>query len=97
MERLSGCFTAWNAARESLQKTTQLLRIDVDTVTVNGRTLADLLADFTDQLREVKLALEGRDFVSLADVLQYEMTETTEHWREAIGFVRRAAGGARAA
>lgn len=97
MERLSGCFTAWNAARESLQKTTQLLRIDVATVTVGGQTLADLLAAFTDQLKQVKLALEDRDFVSLADVLQYEMTENTEQWRQAIAFVRRAAGGSRAA
>ena len=97
MERLSGCFTAWNAARESLEKTTQLLRIDVETVTVGGRTLADLLTGFADQLKQVKLALEDRDFVSLADVLQYEMTQTTESWRQAIAFVRRAAGGSRAA
>lgn len=93
MERLSGCFTIWNAARESIQKTTQLLRIDVERIQIAGRTLADLLLDFTEQLKQVKASLEGRDFVSLADILQYEMTQTTTHWREAIAYVRRAAGG----
>ncbi|MDB5294389.1 MAG: hypothetical protein JWO31_372, partial [Phycisphaerales bacterium] len=57
MERLSGCFTVWNAARESLEKTTQLLRIDVEAVRVGTRTLADLLLDFTDQLKQIKASL----------------------------------------
>ena len=93
MERLSGCFTIWNAARESIQKTTQLLRINVEQIEVAGRSLGDLLMDFTDQLKQIKSSLEGRDFVSLADILQYEMTQTTTHWREAVAYVRRAAGG----
>jgi hypothetical protein len=93
MERLSGCFTIWNAARESIQKTTQLLRIDVERMEIAGRSLADLLLDFTDQLKQIKLSLEGRDFVSLCDILQYEMTQTTTHWRDAVAYVRRAAGG----
>ena len=95
MERLSGCFTIWNAARESLEKTTQLLRIDIEAVRLPSGTLASLMADFADQLRKIKLALEDRDFVSLADILAYEMTRTTERWQEAISFVRRAAGARR--
>ncbi len=93
MERLSGCFTIWNAARESIQKTTHLLRIDIERMEVAGRSLADLLLDFTDQLKQIKLSLEARDFVSLADILQYEMTQTTTHWGDAIAVVRRAIGG----
>jgi len=92
MERLSGCFTIWNAARESIQKTTQLLRIDLERMVVAGRPLSELLLDFTDQLKQIKVALEDRDFVSLADILQYEMTQTTLHWREAVASVRHAAG-----
>lgn len=92
MERLSGCFAIWNSARESIQKTTQLLRIDVEGIKVAGRSLGELLLDFTDQLKQIKLSLENRDFVSLADILQYEMTQTTAHWQEAVSYVRRAAG-----
>ena len=34
------------------------------------------------------VSVEARDFVTLGDVLAYEMTETTAHWRTAIGAVR---------
>jgi hypothetical protein len=43
-------------------------------------------------LREVKQAMENRDFVTLADVLTYEMTETTELWRAAIAAMREIVG-----
>jgi hypothetical protein len=88
MERLSGCFTTWQHAQESLSKTAQLLRIDLKRIVIDGRTLADVMNDFAGQLREVKHAMEDRDFVTLADVLTYEMTETSHHWHEAIGAMR---------
>lgn len=90
MEKLSGCFSTWQNAQESLLKTGQLLRIDLCGITVGGRPLADVLNDFAVQLREVKLAMENRDFVTLADVLTYEMTQTSQHWREALAAMRAA-------
>jgi hypothetical protein len=89
MERLSGCFSTWHHAQESLLKTAQLLRIDLTRVTVAGRSLVDVVGEFVAQLREVKQAMEFRDFVALADVLTYEMTETSSNWRGAIGAMRR--------
>ena len=98
MERLSGCFTIWNAARESLEKTTQLLRINLESIRLaDGGTLAESLAGFAAHLRQVKAALEDRDYVTLADVLAYEMTETTDRWRQAVAVVRRAVTSTRAA
>jgi hypothetical protein len=88
MERLSGCFSTWQHAQESLLKIAQLLRIDLARITVAGRSLADVVGVFIGQLREVKQAMEGRDFVTLADVLTYEMTTTSRQWREAIGAMR---------
>ena len=88
MERLSGCFSTWQHAQESLLKTGQLLRIDFARIAVDGRRLDDVVNEFAGHLREVKLAMENRDFVTLADVLTYEMTRTTDHWRQAIGAMR---------
>ncbi len=88
MERLSGCFTTWNNAQESVTKTAQLLRIDLDLVMIEMRSLSDLLSDFTGQLREIREALESRDFVSLADILAYEATQTCSHWRHALEAIR---------
>ncbi len=88
MERLSGCFSTWQHAQESILKTAQLLRIDLTHVTIDGRPLSDVMNDFAGQLREVKHAMEDRDFVTLADVLTYEMTQTSRHWHEAIDALR---------
>jgi len=88
MERLSGCFSTWQHAQESVLKTAQLLRIDLNAIHVGGRPLTGLLAEFTGQLRQIKLALENRDFVSLSDILLYETTETTSQWRAALRSLR---------
>ena len=57
-------------------------------VTVEGRTFSELMADFTDQLRQIRAALEDRDFVTLSDILAYEATQTCRLWQEALAAVR---------
>ena len=88
MEKLSGCFSTWQHAQESVLKTGQLLRIDLDTVKAGAASMTQLFNDFTGQLREIRAALESRDFVTLADLLLYETSETTARWREAIAAMR---------
>jgi hypothetical protein len=88
MEKLSGCFSTWQHAEESLMKTAQLLRIDLATIDVDGRPMLDMLREFTEQLREIKSALERRDFVSLTDILLYETTNTTARWSAALNSMR---------
>ena len=88
MEKLSGCFSIWQTAQESVLKVGQLLRIDLDAVVVDGRALPDLLAAFGDQLRQIKTALENRDFVTLADILTYEANQTSDQWRAAFDALR---------
>lgn len=88
MEKLSGCFSTWQSAQESVLKTAQLLRIDLAKVIVGGRSLQDVLVEFTGQLRQIKSALENRDFVTLGDILTYETTETSGQWRAALGAMR---------
>lgn len=88
LEKLRGCFSLWQHAQESVQKTAQLLRIDLSRITAGGRPFTDVLGQFTQQLRLIKLSLEHRDFVSLADTLVYEVGETSGHWRGAIKTMR---------
>jgi hypothetical protein len=84
LERLGACFSTWQHAQEAVQKTAQLLRIDLTQIHVDGRPLQDLLEGFADQLRQIKSALENRDFVLLADILTYEATETCAQWQSAV-------------
>lgn len=90
LERLSGCFTTWQHAQESVLKTAQLLRIDLAAIRVGERALRDVLLEFTTQLRTIRESLENRDYVSLGDVLVYEMTETCAQWRAALSAMRAA-------
>src|SRR5688572_1120326 len=76
MERLSGCFTTWHHAQEAVAKTAQLLRLDLAAVRVGEQSLAEMMDEFGGQLRQIKDALEARDFVTLGDVLSYDMTQT---------------------
>lgn len=88
MEKLSGCFSTWHNAQESVVKVGQLLRIDLDELRVGGQPLTELLAQFTAQLRQIKAALEQRDFVTLCDILMYEAHETSAHWVAALAMMR---------
>ena len=88
MEKLSGCFGTWHNAQESVLKTAQLMRLDLETVRVGVRSLTELLLDFTEQLRQIKSALMDRDFVTLGDILTYETTQTTTQWLMALSAIK---------
>jgi hypothetical protein len=84
MQKLSGCFTTWQHAQESVDKTAQLLRINLADIKAAGQSLSSLMKEFGEQLRSIRGALESRDYVTLGDVLTYETPETTRKWREAM-------------
>jgi len=88
MEKLSGCFSTWQHAQESVLKTAQLLRLDLADVQVAGRPLPEMVSEFAAQLRQIKTALENRDFVLLNDILTYEAVETTTTWLAAVSSLR---------
>ena len=88
MEKLSGCFSTWQHAQESILKTAQLLRIDLGRVQVEGKSMSDTLQQFTATLKDIRTALEDRDFVRLTDILRYETSETCASWRAAIQSMR---------
>jgi hypothetical protein len=95
LQKLSGCFSTWQHAKESVLKTAQLLRIDLDHLHAGDRTLGEMIAEFTAQLRQIKSALENRDYVSLADILTYEATETNRRWSDALDAIRDSVGAAK--
>jgi hypothetical protein len=88
MEKLSGCFSTWQHAQESILKTAQLLRIDLGRVQVEGRSMSETLKLFTATLIDIRTALENRDFVRLTDILLYETKETSASWRAALQSMR---------
>jgi hypothetical protein len=92
MQRLSGCFSIWQHAQESVRKTAQLLRVDLSRLRVEKASLSEFLAEFCGHLRQIKSALEMRDFVTLSDTLTYELTRSTTGWVAALNAVRSVIG-----
>lgn len=88
MQQLGGCLRIWQHADDTVTKTAELLRVNVKTVDVQGRAMEEVLSDFAEQLRQIKSALEQRDFVALSDVLLYETQETTDNWQSCIDAMR---------
>lgn len=88
MQRLSGCFTRWQHAQDAVLKTAQLLRVDLNAIQLDSGPLAALLGAFADQLRGIKESLESRDFVTLGDILAYQIDQAALPWRTAIQILR---------
>jgi hypothetical protein len=89
MEKLAGCFTTWAHAEESIRKVAQLLRVDLALIEVDQQPFTNILTNFADQFRNIRNALENRDFIALTDTLAYEATETTRQWKDAVGEMRK--------
>ncbi len=92
MEKLRGCFSTWQHAQESVVQIAQLLRMDLSKIVVDGRPFVNVMGEFAKQLKLIKSALEGRDYVSLIDTLVYEIAESGGNWRAAIRSMRSTIG-----
>lgn len=88
MEKLSGCFSIWQAAHEAVVKVAQLLRVDLDRFRIGAQSITEMAGTFSDRLRDLRTALENRDFVMLGDILEYEMTQSSQQWRDAMASLR---------
>jgi hypothetical protein len=93
MEKLGVYFSTWQTAQESVLKTSQLLRLDLETLRVGSQSIAQILAEFTAQLRQTKQTLIDRDFVSLTDQLLYETQTACDRWIEVLDAIRAVATG----
>jgi len=81
MELLGGALAAWGQIHEGFRSLTQLLQISLDDLMVGERPAAELITDFKLQLEEIGAAIQKRDLVLLADILQYEMDRAVENWK----------------
>jgi hypothetical protein len=92
MQKLAGCFAAWQHAQDSLSGAAQITKINLESIRAGDRPLSSLLADVGNQLKMIKSALENRDNVSLTDLLVYDSTQISTQWRQAIEALRAAIG-----
>ncbi len=87
MELLGNCFGVWNQVQESMSRSVELLGLDLSAMQVDGRRADEQLMEFVNQLRQVKDALENRDYVQLSDILQYELQDVAVRWQSLLDHV----------
>ncbi len=87
-QTLAQCLRVWQQIHDALAKSLAMLEVDPDEITINDIPLHEFFEKPRDVLLEVRKALEARDNVMLADVLQYEFPQVTENWHALINHLK---------
>lgn len=91
MTCLGDCIAKWRSVHDALDKSIQLLDIDPATHMVGDRPMTELILDPQTLLEEIKSTLLAKDFVQLADILEYEFEAVIENWRSILDSVAQVA------
>jgi len=83
-ETLGECLRVWQQIHEAVGKSIEMLQLDPEQATVNEQPLFELISKPKEILLQVKEALQDRDHVLLADLLQYEFPEVTSRWHAVV-------------
>ena len=80
MSTLIACVQTWSQVHESVVKGGALLGIRFDELLIQNRSVTAWLGDLVTRLRELRGAIDARDYVLLVDLLRYEFDETLQGW-----------------
>ena len=84
MDKLGEALSIWLCVQEAIVGGTQLLGLDLETLTVGGKPLPDAIRRLTDRLNAVRLGLKESNAIELADTLLYEFPPIVEEWRRLL-------------
>lgn len=88
MDKLRDAVSIWLSVQEAVSKGSQLARLDLDSVTMDGLSARLCIDRLTEQLRMIRSALQANDPVGLSDTLLYEMPEVVDEWRRLLEQLR---------
>ncbi|MGQ9651704.1 MAG: hypothetical protein ACUVXJ_16495 [Phycisphaerae bacterium] len=85
MQELQKFLEGWKQIHQTLMVVSQVLRIDLDSVSEGGISLGPVLETLKSRFTEMKDAMVQSDFVVVGDLLRYELSEPVE---QLIGLLR---------
>ncbi len=85
---LADCLTVWQQVHDAVRKSIHMLGVDPHAIQVQGQPLQAALSVPMERLAMVRDALKDRDYVLLADVLQYEFEDVILKWQSLIETVK---------
>jgi len=81
MALMNECFAVWNTAEQSLRQSAQAARIDLTAAGGLAEPPAAMVDRFTKLLKQIQQYLAARDFVAVADLIEYDLADITDDWR----------------
>lgn len=91
VKNLGDCLRVWQQIHEAIAKSMELLGVDADKLMVRDETLLEAICRPKDVLLQIRDALQAKDHVLLADILQYEFGDVTNTWHAIIARIRQQA------
>ena len=88
VQTLGRCLKTWQQVHDAVGKSIQILQLDVERTTINDRPMLEVISQPKQTLLQIKQALQAQDHVLLADILQYELSDVTDHWFALIAHLR---------
>jgi hypothetical protein len=80
IRELGAYFELWQTCQQALAQCGELLAQDLTGFSYHGLPLGDYLNSAAGVLGQIRAALEARDYVSLGDLVRYELPMLSETW-----------------
>jgi hypothetical protein len=81
MDKLGEAIAIWLSVQEAIVNGTQLVGLDLATVTVGGKPLPEAIGRLSNRLNAIRSGLRDRNEIELADTLLYDFPPIVEEWR----------------
>lgn len=78
------CVAVWGRMQEAIVQGGALVGVDFERCVLQGRDILQWLDEIRTKLGEIKDVIESRDFVSLGDILRYELDEPLQSWENML-------------
>lgn len=88
LELFGECVRVWQQIHTAVTKSIAMLGLDAETVTIRDVPLGELLLKPKEALLQVRDAVAAQDYVMLADILQYELSEVADQWHSVLSMIR---------
>lgn len=88
MENFGECLRVWQQIHTAATRSMEMLALDPETTMIRDVPLGELITRPREVLLQVRDAVSAQDYVLLADVLQYELSEVTDQWYALVARIR---------
>ncbi len=92
MTRLSDCVRQWNQINMAVIRCMGLIPVSEMLSKEEQHNITHTFESVRDAMSNTKTAIESQDFVSLADILEYEIPDVSRKWRSVIDSLKSCLG-----